>query len=436
MQAVTCFHCANEVKIAPDACLCPQCGEDLQHLLLPETVVGYFQARAYELSEQSELSAALVEAERGLTYADSSELHLLAAIIAKQLGRFDRMRQHVAAIPVDDTLRSEAEWLLRSHQDRERALQAAAQSAQASASRPASLASSASGPALVSMPSLSTPANTFLEDLLGGQTIAAPRPRRNHGQAVASVAIVVLAVTMVAASWWWIGPGALRENRDNDLSSTEGTGPTPTEPTPFAAALPNKSSTPTQEATLTVGPVIETVVETGVETAVATLPAPVLLPTATPTPVIPDNLVQAPTENPEVADSNPRRVLVIESNTLDLKGYLEDQGYSELASLPVEARIQDETLLLQGIVNLDSQRRQLIEITQLIPGIRAVNAVDLLLRPLPTYVVQEGDTLWLIVYNIYGNVDRLDEFAAYNFDVLPEPDALAPGITLKVLPIR
>ena len=460
MQAVTCFHCANEIKIAPDACLCPHCGEDLQHLLLPETVVGYFQARAYELSEQSELNAAFVEAERGLTYADSSELHLLAAILAKQLGRFDRMRQHVAAIPVDDTLRSEAEWLLRSHQDRERALQAAAQSAQTSASRsasrPASLASSVSGSALVSMPSLSTPANSFLEDLLGGQTIAAPRPRRTHGQAIASVAIVVFAVTMVAASWWWIGPGALRDNREKDLSSTEGTGPMPTEPapltTPFAAALPSGSSTPTAEAALAATSVVESGVETTVaetpvaetpgveteivETPVAIQPAPVLLPTATPTPVIPDNLVQAPAENPEMADSNPRRVLVIESNTLDLKRYLEDQGYPELASLPVEARIQDEMLLLQGIVNLDSQRRQLIEITQLIPGIREVNAVDLLLRPLPTYVVQEGDTLWLIVYNIYGNVDRLDEFAAYNFDVLPEPDALAPGITLKVLPIR
>ena len=125
MQAVTCFQCGRDVTVAPNHFVCSHCGADLQHLLLPETVATYFQARAHESSERGELGAALAEAERGLTYADSSELHLLAAILAKQLGRHDSMRQHVAAIPVDDSLRSEAEWLLRSHQDRERALQEA-----------------------------------------------------------------------------------------------------------------------------------------------------------------------------------------------------------------------------------------------------------------------------------------------------------------------
>jgi nucleoid-associated protein YgaU len=78
----------------------------------------------------------------------------------------------------------------------------------------------------------------------------------------------------------------------------------------------------------------------------------------------------------------------------------------------------------------------LLEIAQAIPGVLEVNAVNLLLRPLPTYTVQVGDTLWSIVYNIYGDVERLDEFAAHNRDVLPAPDALAPGIELKVLPVQ
>ena len=121
MQRVPCFQCMRDTVIAPDGYHCSHCGADLQHLLLPETVAEYFQARANDSSERGELGAALAEAERGLTYADSSELHLLAAILSKQLGRHDKMRQHVAAIPVDDSLRGEAEWLLRSHQDRERA---------------------------------------------------------------------------------------------------------------------------------------------------------------------------------------------------------------------------------------------------------------------------------------------------------------------------
>jgi nucleoid-associated protein YgaU len=78
----------------------------------------------------------------------------------------------------------------------------------------------------------------------------------------------------------------------------------------------------------------------------------------------------------------------------------------------------------------------LIELARSIPGVREVNAVNLLLRPLPTYVVQPGDTLWSIVFAIYGNVDRLDEFAAHNRDVLPSPDALAPGMVLRVLPVQ
>jgi nucleoid-associated protein YgaU len=115
---------------------------------------------------------------------------------------------------------------------------------------------------------------------------------------------------------------------------------------------------------------------------------------------------------------------------------LNDQGYPELAALAIDARLQGDVLVLQGIVHLDIQRRDLLEITAAIPGVREINAVDLLLRPQPTYVVQEGDTLWSIVYNIYGDVEMLDEFAAYNQAILPSPDALAQGLELKVLPVQ
>jgi nucleoid-associated protein YgaU len=163
---------------------------------------------------------------------------------------------------------------------------------------------------------------------------------------------------------------------------------------------------------------------------------PVLLPTATPAAAIPANLVQVAAETPELADSDPNHVILVESSIFDLRQYLRDEGYATLADLAVDARLQGQTLMLQGFVHLDQQRRQLIEVARAIPGISEVNAVNLLLRPMPTYTVQEGDTLWSIVYNIYGNVDRLDEFAVYNQDVLPSPDALAPGVELKVLPIQ
>lgn len=416
MQVVTCFQCAQKTKIAPNAHRCHICGEDLQHLLLPETVVDFFQGRAHELSERSELGAALAEAERGLTYVDNSELHLLAAILAKQLGRHDRMRQHVAAIPLGDSLRSEAEWLLRSHQDRERALHEAARQAQTPVPRPRSVPP--------------TPASTFLEELLGAQSPAtnSSQPnanqtnanQRTYGQMVASVAIVVVAITMVAASWWWIGPGGLSNHRVTDDPASAGESEAPAvEPTLLPTPLSDAPPTATMAAE-----------------APAAMPTLTLLPTATYTPALPDNLVLVAVETPELADANPRHALLIESTLFDIKQYLIDQGYPELAELPIDARVQGDILYLQGIVHLDVQRRQLLEITSQLSGITEVEDVDLLLRPLPTYVVQEGDTLWSIVYNIYGDVERLDEFAAYNRSVLPAPDALAQGVVLQVLPVQ
>lgn len=417
MQAVTCFQCGRGALIAPDDSICPHCGEDLQHLLLPETVAQFFQARAHESSERGELGAALAEAERGLTYADSSELHLLAAILAKQLGRYDRMRQHVAAIAVDDSLRSEAEWLLRSHQDRERALQEAARHTP-----------SAHVPSTVARRPTS---DAFLEELLGGEPPTTTASRRTYGQAVASVAIVVVAVTMVAASWWWIGPGTLIGPPPTDGALSE----RPAEDALPGAQLSASQNSVEAEATITLIPAapLNTVAPA---TVMVVVPTPTLILLPTPTPAIPPNLVQAPAQTPELADSNPSRVVIVESTIFDIRQYLRGKNFAELAELAIDARLQGETLVLQGFVHLDAQRRQLIELARAIPGVREVNAVNLLLRPLPTYVVQPGDTLWSIVFAIYGNVDRLDEFAAHNRDVLPSPDALAPGMKLRVLPVQ
>jgi nucleoid-associated protein YgaU len=393
--------------IAPNAHLCSNCGADLQHLLLSETIADFFQARANASSERGEFGAALAEAERGLTYADSSELHLLAAILAKQLGRPDRMRHHVAAIPVDDTLRNEAEWLLRSHQDRERALQEAS-----------------NNPPVSYVPPMPEHSHTLLEELLGGQSPNPNPTKRTYGQAVASVAIVVVAITMVAASWWWIGPGTLPSNQasEQEEQATVDVASSASEPSANQVTLPP----PTQSTGNAVAPAH----------LLEVTATPFLLPTPTPTPSIPANLVQAAAETPELADSNPSHVVLVQSSTFDIRQYLRDKDEVELSQLAIDARIQDSTLILQGFVQLDLQRRRLIEIARGVPGINQVNTVDLLLRPLPTYIVQEGDTLWSIVYNIYGTVDRLDEFAAYNRAVLPSPDAIKPGMELKVLPIQ
>ncbi len=357
-----------------------------------------FRRAADAFSAQGQLTTALAEAERGLTFTASSELRLLAAILAKQLGHPDRMRRHVAAIPVDDSLRGEAEWLLRSYQDPQRAMREAQRATQAPR-KPG--------------PHTPTPASTFLDDLLGRKQDTLPA-RRSAVSVVLSVTVVMIAMALVVASWWWIGPGALPQDRAG-RGEEAGIAPPATEVlAPDTAVAPASSS----EAVAT--------------PSLLPAPTPPQAPTA-----LPNTLVAAPPSQDaaaEVASAGLRPVMVIESDTFDLPRYLRGAGEADLAGLPVEARMVGDTLVLQGFVQLDLQRRRLIQLLQTAPGVRQVNAVDLLVRPQPTYVVQEGDTLWSIVYNIYGNVDRLDEFAAANGDILPSPDALAPGLVLNVLP--
>jgi LysM repeat protein len=407
MQAASCVQCGRVTMIAPDRYICPNCGEDLQHLLLPETIAEYFQARAHESSERGELGVALAEAERGLTYANISELHLLAAILAKQLGRPDRMRQHVAAIPVDDTLRSEAEWLLRSHQDRERALQEAARQTQTPLPR--------------SLANAHASSNSFLDELLGADPPDPAAPKSSYGQAVASVAIVLVTITLVAASWWWMGPDILMDNRAGEDRLASATVSSTGQESRIAA-------TPTA--------IPQVAVATATPLVVLPMPTAVPQPPAAATSAMPANLVQVVEESTELAASNPSSVVLVEPTVFDIRTYLSEQGFVELAELAIDARLQGETLALQGFVHFDAQRRQLLEIAAAIPGVSKVDAVNLLLRPLPTYVVQDGDTLWSIVYDIYGDVELLDDFAAYNRDVLPSPNALAPGMVLKVFPVQ
>src|SRR5689334_12631302 len=125
MYEVTCFRCLRIVHITPDNERCSVCNEDLKQLIPPAFAARYFYDRAAHFAGEGQLQTAVAEVERVLAYRESSELHLLGGILAKRLGDFDLMRQHVAAIPLDDVLRQEAEWLLRSHQTRQRNLRQA-----------------------------------------------------------------------------------------------------------------------------------------------------------------------------------------------------------------------------------------------------------------------------------------------------------------------
>lgn len=396
MYEVTCFRCSRIVHITPDAERCSVCGEDLRHLLPPAYASKYFYDRAANLAAGGDVRSALAEVERGLNYRESSELHLLGGILAKRLGDADLMRRHVASIPLEDVLRQEAEWLLRSHQTRQRTLREAGKARQ-SAHRSAG-------------PTVEDEALPFLiEDV-------SPSPgRARQASRVGKLTIGLVMVFLVAgAGWALLGQGALwlgwRSPEvaapTTDLETVESDG--------GEAAQP--STSPASSVLVTNTQPIQS--------------NQILTPTATP--VIPNNLVQqnAP---PALAAMTPQTMVdAVDGQNFNFEDFLTQQGRAELAQLQVAATLQGTQLKLHGIVQMDAERQEVIAEAQKIPNVASVDAVDLLVRLPATYTVQAGDTLWDITVKLYGDPSRMQALIDANADVLPSPESLRIDMQLKV----
>jgi hypothetical protein len=381
MVEVTCFQCRTVVRISPDDYECPKCEQDLRQLLGQEHVSGYFYNRASALAANSEFQSALEETERGLTYYGSPELHLLAAILAQKLGRYDQMRHHVAAIPLEDSLRSEAEWLLRAHQDRQKALREGLKVDRN-----------------VRKGGIQATQSIVVERMYGEQSAVPPAAVRRAGflkvLTVASVVIVSLVILVVAAGELFPEETAwLRSIPDFFVRDADTEPVFAGEDGEMAGLDTSGALTVTQATTMTLAP-------GGVN-----------------------------------ADGTPRRLTVISAQPFDVTSLLEDAGREELLALEIVVRLDDGEATVEGVVLLDEQRRALESLLTSAPAVQSVNTEGLLLRPLPVYVVQPGDTLWTVVFNIYGDVERLQDVYRANTDILPSADALQPGMELRVPPV-
>jgi hypothetical protein len=371
MFEVICFHCGHAAHISPDAHRCAACGEDLRHLITPDFAARYFYKRAGELAAAGEVTLALLEAERGLDYQPNSELHLLAAILSQRLGDYPQMRHHVSSIPVDDVLRSEAEWLLRSQQATMRS------------SREAYKAQRSPKTTEI-RPTWSVPPPTR-------SSLPPPSLYRTNPWLYGAVALglVVFLVWLILEP---IGPviQALLPSGAGDVAQITATPPAVDEP----------SATPLPELT------------------------------PSPTPNIPADVVQPPTQEP-VAAITP--IDLAGAAPFDLTAYLTQTVRPDLATLGVGATLQGSTLKLQGIVELFEQRQALIELGQQAPGISEVDAVDLLIRLPATYTVQPGESLWIISYKLYGS-DRVAELFAANREGMASAESIRVGQVLQVPP--
>lgn len=380
MLAATCFHCGRTVEINPDADRCEACGANLRRLISAQQASRYFYRRAAELSSQGEVAAALAEVQRGLAYQPSSELHLLGAILCKRLQRLEEMRHHVAAIPVDDVLRGEAEWLLRSSQARQRAPSRTHRAQEEAPLTDAEL-----------LP-------VTMEEVRPSPTAQRSRwPRR----------FTVFGVVLLAAmgGWWlWATPPAwfdamLRTAPVADLPPSVAS---PGDPFPTGAA-------PAEEPAVIP-------------------PAPTATPLATPD-VAPD-LVQ---QTEPLAAASPQAIIV--APPFDLKTVLIEAQRPELAET-VTGRREGDLLVVEGTVASVEARDELAALLARLPGIAEVSLVNVLVRPPSTYTVVEGDSLWAISVKLYGAPDRVQALFEANQDVLSSVDDLRVGMVLRTPPVE
>ncbi len=394
MLAVTCFQCGHAVEISPDADRCAACGANLRRLISAQQASRYFYMRAADLSARGETVAALAEIQRGLAYQPSSELHLLGAILCKRLGKVEEMRHHVAAIPVDDVLRGEAEWLLRSSQARQRA---PVDPRRAQEEVPLS--------------------DAELLPVTLDEVRPAPALRRSRLPGL--VTMLGLLLLLALGGWWvWSAPPAWLA----DLLPAAGlTGPITGEEPPVA--LP--AASPVQAIATEEQPLQEAAAE---EAAATATPAPIA--TLPPTPAVAPDLAQ---QSEPLAAASPQALIV--SPPFDLKTVLIEAQRPELAAT-VTGRREGNVLIIEGTAPSVEARDDLAALLARLPGIEEVSVVNVLVRPPATYTVVEGDSLWGISMKLYGNPDRVQALFEANQETLPSADALRVGMVLQVPPVE
>ncbi len=379
MFSTTCPHCDHTAHITPDQPHCSRCGQNLRDAIPSQVVVRYFYDRAANLAAQQETAEALAEAERGFAQTQvngtggNSSLRLLAAMLAQQLDQPELMRHHVAHIELDDVLRGEAEWLLRSHQAGRRSSRQLAKTRSVQRQR--------------------TRSNQMVWSPQGADPQSArPAPRR-----WSSYAALLLVILVGAGAW-----GGWR------LLS-------PANEPPAIAEQPVVNDTDGEATAAAAEPMVSApITGTPVTTQDITLE-----PTVTNAPLLAANATDA-------------AVVALASQPFEWATFLLEQGETELATLPVEARIVEGVLRLEGNVEMDAQRRRLAELAASVPDASEVNLVNLSVDLPESYTARQGDTLWLIAYNLYGDANRVADLLAANQDRLASPEALRVGQELVV----
>lgn len=448
---ITCSTCGSDVDAQPPAYRCPQCNAELEAQLEVQNVqafdvqdtTAYHYRQAADLAMQGETEAALRTIDKALAHKDASQLHLLAALIHRRRKEFDQMRGHVAAIPMDDVLRPEGEWLLREHQRR---LQVArSQSAQSQPQsgwrrwlpsmqrlRPRGRDEHPSSPPRSSISR--SPLSRSLRELYPLDAVARRRP------AAWLVALTAFAAILALVWWqsdqlagaiggWSQGLPSVAERLPQPTSTIAAS---PTGARPVTATAPAEQQSASTVATSSL-PADSPPTDTETATpppAPSSTPAAVTFLTAELTAI-------AGSPEPLAARGTDDAVLALAAEVrFPLDIYFQLLRRPDLGELPVRAARAEGTLRLIGSVSTHQQRSELVELAANIPGVERVDGRELIIRLPDSYRVQEGETLWIIADKLYGDGARWEDLYAANAAALGEDPVLQEGQELTVPPLE